>query len=141
MKAPLLIVVAAIILFGGYSVYVLMDYQSFFNRHSPSSSKIETSITPVPTDEDQSSKILSDISGVATCMQNGVNACKVTMIAGNYAKGTMAFAYWIAQNLNGKWKIVVEGNGIPSCEKIDKYSIPKEVFGNCLETSGNLRYK
>jgi hypothetical protein len=66
--------------------------------------------------------------------------CTVDKVVANFAIGKMPQAYWIAVKQNKKWKAVVTGNGIPSCKEIDNYSIPKEIFGNCIENSGELRY-
>jgi hypothetical protein len=46
----------------------------------------------------------------------------------------------IAAKKENEWHVVVRGNGIPSCEDIDHNSVPKEIFGNCIEKSGDLRF-
>lgn len=66
-------------------------------------------------------------------------ACSVEKIYGNFAKGNMKMAYWIAQKDFGGWKMVISGNGIPSCGEVDKYTVPVEIYGNCIEASGELR--
>jgi hypothetical protein len=67
------------------------------------------------------------------------DSCKVDKIVGNYAKGTQTGAYWMALKTEGKWKTVLTGNGIPQCAEVDKFSIPVEIYGNCIDASGELR--
>jgi hypothetical protein len=68
------------------------------------------------------------------------DVCTVDKIVGNFAKGKMPQAYWIAVKQEDKWKAVITGNGIPSCKEIDTYSIPRDIYGNCIENSGELRF-
>lgn len=67
------------------------------------------------------------------------NGCRVDTVIGNFAKGIMPDGYWIAEK-GDEWQVVVRGNGIPTCEEVDKFSVPKEIYGNCIEKSGDLRF-
>lgn len=88
--------------------------------------------------QDLNSEILADIkeSGI-DC---GIDGCGVDKVFGDYAKGIMPMAYWIAKKINNTWQVVVTGNGIPNCDEVDKFSVPKEIYGNCIEPIGELRF-
>lgn len=66
--------------------------------------------------------------------------CSLSLVIGDYAKGIMPQGYWIAVRTDNSWNIVVSGNGIPTCSEIDHHSIPKEIYGNCIQPSGQLRF-
>jgi hypothetical protein len=85
-------------------------------------------------------KIMNDLKVNMDCGDGG-KMCFVTNVVGEFAKGNMKMAYWMAQKTNGKWKVVITGNGIPSCNEIDKFKVPTEIYGNCIESSGELRNK
>lgn len=93
-----------------------------------------------PSVVDLNSEILQDIIKDGVACGLSVGNCTVDKVAGDYAKGTLPQAYWLAQKISGTWKVVVTGNGIPACTEIDKYSIPKDIFGNCIESTGQLRF-
>jgi hypothetical protein len=96
-------------------------------------------LTPSPQPIDVSTMIIDNlVNGGVDC---GVDktSCKVDKVEGNFAKGTMPQAYWIAEKHNTKWTIVISGNGIPTCTQIDKFSVPPQIYGNCIEPSGELR--
>jgi hypothetical protein len=149
--APMLVLVIVAIV-GVAAYYGWINYKPAakpeVNSPSPTNKVAES---PSPTlgvvSSEQDKQILKDV------VEGGVNCefktpdgnlakdvCKVVKIVGNYAKGTMPLAYWMAVKTDGKWKVVVTGNGIPRCEEIDKYSIPKEIYGNCIEATEKLRY-
>jgi hypothetical protein len=131
----LLLVIVAVV---GVAAY--FGLRSFFPL-SPLSPVVENpSPTPVEESGEPNSLILQDIVKSGTnCDLNAAN-CRVDKVVGNYAKGTMPMAYWIAEKTSGVWKVVITGNGIPQCGEVDKYSVPKEIYGNCIESSGQLRY-
>lgn len=138
-KGNAAITVIILIAIAGIAVYSL-----FIFRKNSGDNAEDTQIQVAKDVEDQntgdvSEEIMRDLqlSGV-DC---GSGKCTVDTVSGNFAKGTMPMAYWIASKTDGRWKVVVSGNGIPSCEEIDTNSIPKEIYGNCLETSGELRHE
>lgn len=67
------------------------------------------------------------------------SGCAVNIIQNDFAKGTMPQAYWIAKRIDGTWTMIISGNGIPECTLIDIHNVPQEIYGNCLENSGELR--
>lgn len=125
------IVIAVVLIFMS-----IMLIANFFNRKSGSLTNKSTP-TPVVV-EDSKDKILEKLKK-DDLLCTLPESCVVEKISGNYAKGLMTQGYWMAKKYNGEWKVVVTGNGIPSCMEIDKYSIPKYIYGNCIETSGDLR--
>lgn len=94
-------------------------------------------ITAGKQEKDPKTQIIKDITENGTVCNE---ACSVDKVSGNYAKGNMPMAYWIANKENGKWKVVIGGNGIPSCAEVDKYTVPREIYGNCIEESTQLRF-
>lgn len=65
----------------------------------------------------------------------------VDKVIGKYAKGGAGSVdgsgyYWLAVKENGEWFIAHRGQDIPSCEIIDKYLIPPELYGNCGTDTG-----
>ncbi len=103
-------------------------------------------MTPAEPDKLESEQILEDIAGKGiTCDTKNYTPyvfngnCKVEKIVGNYAKGLAPMEYWIAVKNEGGWQVVITGNGIPKCAEIDKYTVPQEIYGNCIEASGELR--
>jgi len=82
-------------------------------------------------------QIMRDVTGPDIVCDAG--SCRVDKVAGDYAKGTMLGGYFLAVKTNGKWEVAVGGNGIPTCAEVDQYSIPQEIFGNCIEADGQLR--
>lgn len=102
--------------------------------------------SPIADTNNEKEQILYDIVGHGVRCdikdEKGVvtnNNCKVDVIKGDYAKGTMPMAYWMAVKKNNRWGVAIVGNGIPNCEEVDKFSIPKEIYGSCIEKSGELR--
>lgn len=97
--------------------------------------------TPIPTvvleSSDEPQQILQSLQGSG--LECGTAGCTVDKVVGEFAKGNMPMAYWIAKKVSGVWQVVVTGNGIPQCLEIDTYSIPQEIYGNCIEESGELR--
>jgi hypothetical protein len=89
---------------------------------------------------DTNTKILRDITALRKYCPE-MSLCSVDKVAGDYAKGQMPMAYWLAKKINGTWTVVVAGNGIPDCSQIDEFSIPQEIYGNCIEASGGLRHQ
>lgn len=58
---------------------------------------------------------------------------------GKYASGAINGEYggglWFAQKVKGEWKIVADGNGIPSCESIAEYpDFPNSLLKACFDT-------
>jgi len=50
-------------------------------------------------------------------------------------------AYWIAVKENNQWNRIYRGQDIISCEIVDKYQIPKDIYENCFEdNSGTQRF-
>jgi hypothetical protein len=47
--------------------------------------------------------------------------------------------YVLAAKINGEWKKVLEGNGIPKCSEISQYGFPSDIVPGCInESNGNL---
>lgn len=42
---------------------------------------------------------------------------------------------WIAVKQEGKWSVVVEGNGFPSCSEVSKYAIPQSIYYECVSSN------
>lgn len=71
----------------------------------------------------------------------------VTNMNDNFARGTdnrylngvfePSGANWIAAKVNGQWQLVFEGQDYPECSVIDEYSVPKEFYKNCFDSSTN----
>lgn len=74
-------------------------------------------------------------------------------VIGNFATGTQnsyengiyqaSGIRWFAVKLNGKWKFLSAGQQLPFCKDMDKYSFPREIYGNCYLDNINytLRFK
>lgn len=69
---------------------------------------------------------------------------------GNYVYGlanennTSGF-YWAAAKIDGLWKYIYSGNGIPRCDDVKIFPVGvlknetgKGQFDSCIDTSGNL---
>lgn len=127
---------------------ILVGSIGYYQSNTKQKSGTTYSPTIIPSPEDQNSRILKDIqkSGVTCSLKNVDGAdtkdmCRIEKVVGNFAKGTMPMAYWMAILVNNSWKVVVTGNGIPQCSEIDAYAFPKEIYGNCIEKSGDLRHQ
>lgn len=49
--------------------------------------------------------------------------------SGNYGiKNVSGGAKWFGQNIDGSWKIVYIGNGLPECKSIAQYNLPKKFL-------------
>lgn len=89
------------------------------------------------TQDDESGQILQDLE------KGGIECggkCTVETVTVDYAKGLMPMAYWIAMRTGGVWQVIITGNGIPECREIDVYEVPRDIYGNCIEQSGELRF-
>ncbi len=140
-------IVMGLILFGviGGVLFYLNTYTSSSIKRTQK--EVNISPTPIPESANIDDQIWKDIVGEKVpCGSKDASgsaileACKVNKVSGNYAKGTMPMAYWIAVKMENKWVVAVTGNGIPRCEEVDPFSIPKEIYGNCIEKSGDLRF-
>jgi hypothetical protein len=55
--------------------------------------------------------------------------------------GGISGAWYILKNENGKYlKILGPLQDNPDCKTIDKWLVPKEVYGNCYDENGNTMY-
>lgn len=73
---------------------------------------------------------------------------EIQIVQGNYAAGGYSYDttkysgppddHWMAVQENGKWQIVIHGNGFPKCSETEKFSIPLSVSGGCLDNNSNL---
>lgn len=123
-----------VLLFG---LIILASAVVFIFPKSPSSN---TSNTSSGNNLDEIALITSDIINTSSNCGPEKDKCTIDKVIGNYAKGTMPLGYWFAVKKDGHWQVVLTGNGIPSCAKVDELSLPKELYTNCLETSGKPRY-
>lgn len=70
-------------------------------------------------------------------------AFSVNKVISNYATGGIGGysggggAMWVAVKLDGEWKFVYGGQDISTCDVIDKYNIPKEIYVSCYDTEKN----
>lgn len=124
----------------GVCIYFGINYLKDNSNITLTGNVEELLATPTPTPSESGNDnavILADIKADGIkCEPTG---CSVEKVVGNYAKGNMPMAYWIAEKQGGKWKVVVTGNGIPNCKEIDSFQVPQEISGNCIDDSGNLR--
>lgn len=130
----------------------LVLYARFFERRNEIPVVVPSQITKIPIvtssviKDTIKEKILKDIvhEGVPCTAtdESGMtkNGCRVDKVVDNFAKGVVPMAYWIALKTDDTWKVIITGNGIPSCKEINTYAVPKEIYGNCIETSGTLRF-
>lgn len=102
---------------------------------SPSMTTPTGSVTP-----DETAQIVIDVINTSSSCGPAKDKCTIDKVIGNFARGTMPMGYWFAVKNNSKWQVVLTGNGIPACIKVDEFSIPKELYTNCLDTSNQLRY-
>lgn len=126
-------------------VVIYFGWRSLNSNPTP----VLDSSAPIPTvtNDEINNQILRDIveGGVNCDLEDAdgnvvKDTCRVEKMVGDYAKGIMPQAYWMAVKTEGKWKVTVTGNGIPTCEEIDKNSFPSEIYANCIEVTGELRY-
>lgn len=55
---------------------------------------------------------------------------------GNYAEGSGPGGYtFMAKKTAGSWQIVWKGQEIATCSQMQKYQIPKEIYGECYPDS------
>lgn len=68
----------------------------------------------------------------------------VLKVDGDYAFGESPTNRWIAMKENMRenrdWRKIWEGQESPLCEDVDKYNVPKTIYGDCYENEGKLRY-
>lgn len=73
----------------------------------------------------------------------------VTEIVGDYAKGVANESdghrggLWFAAKVDGEWKLVDDGNGVTTCDKLDNYpSFPSKLLQGCFDkTTGEIRMR
>jgi hypothetical protein len=142
---PALIVI--ILILAGVALYSIMQYTA--EKNIPVNKKDLLTPLPLSPANEQTAntngkpeEVLKDIVGedIVCDSEQIKNGCRVDKMYGDFAKGIMPEGYWIATKKENEWHVVVRGNGIPSCEDIDHNSVPKEIFGNCIEKSGDLRF-
>lgn len=62
----------------------------------------------------------------------------ITVDTGSYAKGTVNFAgemgggLWFAAKTKKGWELAFDGNGIISCEIVNKYNFPVDIIPGCV---------
>jgi hypothetical protein len=67
----------------------------------------------------------------------------VTSDNGKYAKGTInertsvGGGVWFAAKTNNGWELVFTGNGIITCDIVEKYDFPKDIVTGCVDTNNN----
>lgn len=114
---------------------IIIVFIKSYSSLAPTSSPTPTLVSSILISAEEI--IIDEITRAGlTC----ADACTVEKIEGDYGKGLMPMGYWIAKKVEGSWKAVVTGNGIPPCSEIDSYSIPQSIYGNCIEQSGDLRH-
>lgn len=62
----------------------------------------------------------------------------------NFAKGTVnntngSGGVWFAVNTSSGWELAYDGNGIVPCDAVNKYSFPKEMAPQCIDTQNGNR--
>lgn len=58
---------------------------------------------------------------------------------GNYGQvGVAGGGVWVAAKVNGEWKIAHQGNGLPNCDEIAPYNLPKDLLETCVDETGKL---
>lgn len=135
IKSILIFIVLILIGITGYFLKQYNTQKSKSDLHSPISPTVEKT-TDIISEKEQ---ILKDIEEDILCdSATTKNSCRVDKIVKNFSKGIMPQGYWIAKK-DAEWQVVVRGNGIPTCEEVDNFSVPKEIYGNCIEKSGDLR--
>jgi hypothetical protein len=56
-----------------------------------------------------------------------------------FAKGTIGFSdemgggIWLAAKTQNGWELAFDGNGIVSCEILNKYNFPKDIAPGCVD--------
>ena len=157
MKYVVAVFVTAVLVFLGATIY----YKGLptFPQYSKNSNSTQSGI-PAETNETISSpqagisgtpvsdvtlKIISDVKA-ALIAKHGPNAAAlnvtVSKVAGEYAQGGAGGegggGMWFAANLNGKWTLVWDGNGIITCDDVSPYpQFPTDMIPECWDTSTN----
>jgi inhibitor of cysteine peptidase len=66
--------------------------------------------------------------------------------AENHARGGVSFGepgigggLFLAAKVDGQWRLIFDGNGAISCEKVRYYKFPEEMINDCAETQTTTR--
>lgn len=65
---------------------------------------------------------------------------------GSFAKGTVNFkdeaggGLWFAAKTDKGWELAFDGNGIISCEIVNKYNFPVGIISGCIDTQNNDKF-
>lgn len=70
-------------------------------------------------------------------------AVNFEILTEKFAKGMVNFsnhggAIWLAAKTPNGWELAFVGNGISSCEEINKYNVPKQFAPKCLDLQNNV---
>jgi len=92
----------------------------------------KTSISPTLTEVDQ----IKEITAAVNPKNDSGIIIKVEKIVGNYAFGEIHWtegggAVWITVKVDNIWKQVFTGQDAISCDIVNQYQIPKEIYQAC----------
>lgn len=160
------IVLLALGLAGGYYIgttYKLVPQEAATTEITPTVTEETTPVVTVTEATGTATPTLSAGSGQAADEKAAVTAAvkaglvaehgqsassmnvTVSKIVGNFAQGgavdpaSVGGAMWLAAKTGSGWKLVWDGNGTISCEKIEPYNFPVSMLPECWnEATGKL---
>jgi hypothetical protein len=71
---------------------------------------------------------------------------QVQLNTGEHAKGSVQFSgepgggLWFAAYTESGWETVFDGNGIVSCEIVEKHNFPVDIISGCIDTDGEIKH-
>lgn len=142
-KIPFIISIFIIL---GLIIVLYFNLNSKINQLSNNQTADITSIpTAIPTMEEEVISPTSTVDNMVkeiTTLLNPTNrpnfSVSISKTIGNYSTGLAGYINdsgygWTAAKINGIWKIVHKGQDGMTCNIVNQYQIPKEIYGNCYE--------
>jgi len=139
-----------VLLIAGFSLGLFIKDYSKPKTTPDSTLQITPSLMPTaipsPTitivQEDLSTVIQKSIADKYKLTDLGEISVTVGKQTPDFAEGTVSLSdgggWWLAAKTSGHWKLVDDGNGIVSCEKISPYNFPSSMVPQCVDKQGNL---
>jgi hypothetical protein len=131
MKKILLILVLIVILSCGFYF--------FLTKKTSTPTQSVNVPTPTPKENSATYQITQALSAKNSWNASGIEV-NITSLEGDFAKGDikmkgeMSGGLWFAAKVNGIWKIVYDGNGIITCDRLRDYkNFPKDLIPSCYD--------
>jgi hypothetical protein len=127
MPKKILALVVVVMLGGFFALQYSKD-----ERKIDAFEEVGSEIARAPVYQDSTRK---EIVALVKSQDDPGSEVYVHSVVGNYASGGAGGDgpgyLWLAMRTDGEWEIIARGNETWSCQKMDEYSVPLEVYKLC----------